>query len=274
MGRPIWKGSINFGLVSIAMQLETAVKEKTIRFHMLTKDGTCRLRQKLYCPDTNKEYDFGETARGIEVAPGQYALVEKEEIAKIKPQRGHAIEIEQFVELDEIDPIYFDAVYFVVPTGESVKAYKLLHDAIREHHRIGLARFVMHDRQHLAALRAMGRGLVLHTMHYADEVLSMDDVLPTSLSHATATAGEIKIARQLIDQMTQPADLKKFKDDYRQQMESLIEQKKMGKKTVTIADDEQAEEIPHTINLMEALKRSLEANKSRGPAHQTKRKSA
>jgi len=261
MGRPVWKGSINFGLVSIAVQLETAVREKNVRFHMLTKDGTCRLRQKLYCPDTNKEYDFGETARGIEVAPGQYALVDKEEIAKIKPTRGHAIEIEHFVALDEIDPIYFDAVYFVTPTGDSAKAYKLFQEAMRERQRIGLARFVMHDRQHLAALRAMGKGLVIHTMHYADEVLSLDDALPASLSHASPSATEIKIARQLIDQMTEPVDLKKYKDDYREQMEALVEQKKKGKKTVTISDEEDAENIPHTINLMEALKRSLEAGK-------------
>jgi DNA end-binding protein Ku len=271
MGRPVWKGSINFGLVNIAVQLETAVREKTVRFHMLTKDGTCRLRQKLYCPDTKKEYDFGQTARGIEVAPGQYALVEKEEIARIKPQRGHAIEIEQFVALEEIDPIYFDAVYFVTPAGDSVKAYKLFHDAIREQQRIGLARFVMHDRQHLVALRAASRGLVLHTMHYADEVLSLDDALPASLAHATASAAEVKIARQLIDQMTEPADLKRFKDDYREQMESLIDQKKRGKKTVVISDDEDAENIPHTINLMEALKRSLETGKSRETAHPRKK---
>lgn len=262
MGRAIWKGSINFGLVSIAVQLETAVREKQVRFHMVTKDGTCRLRQKLYCPETNKEYDFGETARGIEVAPGQYALVEKEEIAKIKPQRGHAIEIEQFVTPDEIDPIYFDAVYFVTPTSDSAKAYKLFHDAIRERKRIGLARFVMHDRQHLAALRAMGKGLVLHTMHYADEVLSIDDALPASMSHAAVSATESKIARQLIDQMTEPADLKKYKDDYREQVEALIEQKKRGKKTVSISDDDDEAPIPHTINLMEALKRSLETGKA------------
>src|SRR4051812_41622320 len=108
MGRPIWKGSINFGLVSIAIELQTAVRDKAIHFHLLSKDGTCRLRQKLVCPDTGKEFDFSQTSRGFEIAPGQYVLVDKKEINKITPERGRTIEIEQFVERQEIDPIYFD----------------------------------------------------------------------------------------------------------------------------------------------------------------------
>src|SRR4051812_22616115 len=115
-GRPIWKGAINFGLVNIEVQLQTAVREKTVRFHMLSKDGTCRLRQKLVCPDTGREFDFTQTARGVEISPGQYVLIDKKDTDKISPERGRTINIEQFVEVAEIDPLYFDAVYFVVPT--------------------------------------------------------------------------------------------------------------------------------------------------------------
>src|SRR5688572_25698685 len=116
MARPIWKGSINFGLVNIPIQLETAVREKTVSFHLLSKDGTCRLRRKLYCPDTGKEVEYADTARGIEVAKDEYVLVDEKEIEHIKPEKGRTIEIEQFVKLEEIDPIYFDRVYFVTPT--------------------------------------------------------------------------------------------------------------------------------------------------------------
>ena len=220
MARPIWKGSISFGLVSIPIQLETAVREKNVNFHMLSKDGSCRLRRKLYCPDTGKEFDYDDTASGIEVAKDRYVLVDEKEIAAIKPEKGRSIEIEQFVELGEIDPIYFDRVYFITPADNSGKSYKLLYEAMKETGRIGLSRFVMRDRQNLAAMRVMGEGLVFHTMHYQDEVLSLEDALPGTLSRIKPAAKEIQVARQLIDAMTHPLDLSTFKDEYRTQMES------------------------------------------------------
>src|ERR1700743_3382198 len=123
MGRPIWKGNITFGLVNIPVQLETATREKSVQFHRLSKDGSCRLRRKLYCPETGKEFDFGDTARGIELAKGEYVLIDEKEIKKRRPERGRTIEIVQFVKTDEIDPIYFDRVYYVVPAEGSTKAY-------------------------------------------------------------------------------------------------------------------------------------------------------
>ncbi len=262
MGRPLWKGSINFGLVSIPIQLETAVREKTVSFHMLSKDGTCRLRRKLYCPDTGKEFDYEDTARGIEVAKDQYVLVNEKEIAAIKPEKGRSIEIEQFIELTELDPIYFDSVYFITPAENSGKAYKLLHEAMKETNRVGLARFVMRERQNLAAIRVMGDGLVLHTLHYQDEVLSLDDALPGTLAKAKPAAKELTVARQLVDALTKPLDLSTFKDDYREELEQLIERKKTGKKTVAVADDHDDAPMPRTVDLMDALKRSLSAGRS------------
>jgi DNA end-binding protein Ku len=131
MARPIWKGTIAFGLVSIPIQLETAVREKNVSFHMLSKDGTCRLRRKLYCPDTGEEFDFNETTRGIEVGKDQYVIVDEKEVDQIKPEKGKAIEIEQFVKLEDLDPIYFDRVYYVTPVEGSGKAYKLLYECTR-----------------------------------------------------------------------------------------------------------------------------------------------
>jgi DNA end-binding protein Ku len=276
MSRPVWKGSINFGLVNIPIQLETAVREKTVSFHLLSKDGTCRLRRKLICPDTGKEVDFGDTARGIEVGKDEYVLVDEKELEHIKPEKGRSIAIEQFVELAEIDPIYFDRVYFVTPADGSVRPYKLLFQAMKESKKIGLARFVMRGRQYLAAMRVMGEGLVLHTMHYADEVLSLEDVLPGTLAKAKLPDKEVAVARQLVEAMTTPLDLSKFKDDYREEVEKLIERKRSGRKTVTAADDHEEEAPPATINLMEALRRSLTTKPSRisaRPAH-PRRKSA
>jgi len=266
MGRPVWKGSINFGLVNIPIQLETAVREKNVSFHMLSKDGTCRLRRKLVCPDTGKEVDFSDTARGIEVGKDEYVLLDEKEINRIKPEKGRSIAIEQFVDLNEIDPIYFDRVYFVTPADGSARPYKLLYEAMKESGKLGLARFVMRGRQYLAALRVMGEGIVLHTMHYSDEVLALDDVLPGTLAKAEPPEKEVRIAQQLIEAMTHPLDLSKFKDDYREQVEKLIEQKRSGRKTVTAADDHDEEPPPPTINLMDALKRSLDAKPGRAAA--------
>lgn len=257
MGRPLWKGSISFGLVSIPIQLETAVREKSVSFHMLSKDGSCRLRRKLYCPDTGKEFDFGATARGIEVAKDEYVLVTDKEIDAAKPEKGRSIEIEQFAELGEIDPVYFDRAYYVTPAEGSGKAYKLLHEAMKETNRVGLARFVMRERMNLAVIRVVDDGLVLHTLHYQDEVLSLDDALPAALARSKPAAKEVTIARQLIDAMTHPLDLSVVKDEYREKIEELIGRKKSGKKTVAVSDDHDDEPPARTIDLMDALKRSL-----------------
>lgn len=261
MARPIWKGSISFGLVNIPVQLETAVREKSVSFHMLSKDGSCRLRRKLVCPDSGKEVDYDDTARGIEVAKDEYVLVDEKEIEKLKPEKGKAIDIEQFVDLEEIDPIYFDRVYYVTPTEGSAKSYRLLHEAMKDSGRIGLAKIVMRDKEYLCALRVVGDGIVLHTMHYADEVLAMEDSLPGTLAKTKAATKEVQIARQLIDAMTHKLDLGEFHDAYREKLEAYIDAKKRGKKTVATNDDK--EEAPsRTINLMDALKRSLASNKS------------
>ncbi len=261
MARPIWQGSITFGLVNIPIQLQMAVHDKAINFHMMSQDGTCRLRRKLYCPETGKEFDFGETARGIEIAKGEYAIVDEKEIKRLKPERGHAIEIAQFIQQQEVDPLYFDRVYYVVPTDASIKAYKLLHEAMTRSKRIALAHFVMRERQYLSIIRPLGDGLVLHTMHYADEVLSLDDALPGALSRTKSGAKEIQAAEQLIQTMTHRLDLSSFKDEYRRQVEELIDRKKRGQ-TVEVADQPD-KPLPPTVNLMDALRRSLKST----PAH-------
>jgi DNA end-binding protein Ku len=269
MSRPVWKGSISFGLVNIPVQLETAVHEKAIHFHMLSKDGACRLRRKLYCPETGKEFDFGDTARGIELGKGHYALLDESEIKKIKPEQGKAIEILQFIELKEIDPVFFDRAYFLTPAAGSVKSYKLLYDAMKESERIALAHFVMRERQYLAAIRVLGDGLVLHTMHYADEVEAIDEQLPSSVAKSKSSSKEVQIARQLIESMTKELDLSEFKDEYREELQRLIDQKKHGK-PMRVADEPEKAAEPRTTNLMDALRRSLKTNgaNGNGRAHQ------
>ncbi len=274
MARPIWKGSISFGLVNIPIQLNTAVREKTVSFHMLSKDGTCRLRRKLYCPDTGKEVDFSDTTRGIEVGKDEYVIVDAKEIDKIKPEKGKTIEIEQFVKLEEIDPIYFDKAYYIAPADGSSKAYKLLVEAMNHSGRIALARFVMRERQNLCSLRVVGDGIILHTMHWPDEVLDIEESLPSTIAKQKTAAKEMQIAQQLIEAMTKPLKLGDYHDDYREKLEKLIQAKAKGKDTTEVYDEVEEVDTPRKINLMDALKRSLAANKPTRTTRHPRRKSA
>ena len=268
MARSIWTGRIAFGLVNVPVKLVTAIREKKVSFHMLTPDGSCRLRRKLYCPDTDKEYDFANTARGYEVAPDQYVLIDPDELDALKPEAGRTIEIEQFIDLDEIDPLYFDSVYLLLPVESGESAYGLLIRAMTEsgdQQRVGIARFVMRQKQHLAAIRVVDidgtKALVLHTMHYHDEVVALADP-PDELPKGEdkVAAKQVKVARQLIEAMTEPFDPAAFTDDYRERVEELIEAKKEGEDLHAISSDEH--EAPETYNLMEALKKSVEQRKA------------
>lgn len=263
MPRPIWKGSITFGLVNIPVQLEMAVHEKSVSFHMMSKDGSCRLRRKLYCPETGKEFDFGDTARGIEIGKGEYAIIDEKEIKRLRPESGRAIEIEQFVNLADLDPIYFDRAYFVVPAEGSARPYKLLFEAMQKSEKIALAQFVMRERQYLCAIRILGDGMVLHTMHYVDEVESIDDSLPDAVAGAKPAAKEVDIAIQLIDSMTHPLDLSEFHDKYREELEELVERRKHGE-TVKTGGEAEEKPLPRTVNLMDALRRSLQSSAPAG----------
>jgi DNA end-binding protein Ku len=255
MARPIWKGAITFGLVNVPIQMEMAVHEKTVHFHMMSSDGTCRLRRKLYCPETNKEFDFGDTARGIEIAKGEYVLLDEKEIKRLRPESGRTIEIVQFVRQDEIDPIYFDREYYVVPVDGSAKAYKLLFEAMKGRKKIALAQFIMREKQYLCTIRPIGQGLILHTMHYADEVVTPEDAIPTAVGKTKSNAREVEAAEKLIDSLTDKLDLSRFHDEYREKLEEMIERRKHGQ-TMEVSEVEDRP-VHRTTNLMDALRRSL-----------------
>jgi DNA end-binding protein Ku len=254
MARSLWSGSISFGLVNVPVKLHTVVRDRQVHFHMMTPDGTCRLRRKLYCPETGKEYDFGETARGFEVAPEQYVIIEEEEFARLKPEQGHAIEIQEFVDLQEVDPVYFDRPYYLSPGKGGDKGYKLMVDAIESSGKVGIARFVMHQRQHLAVLRVRDHALVLETMHYHDEVGDVSELdLPEKVS---VNQRERELAVQIIESMSTAFEPERYHDEYREQLEELIRERAEGEEETVLA---QAPPEPggKVIDLMEALKKSL-----------------
>lgn len=260
MARPIWSGSISFGLVNIPIKLVTASREQDVSFHMLSPDGKCRLRRKLVCPETGEEFDFGQTAKGYEVAPGQYVLVKDEELKKIKPETGRTIDILDFVEASQIDPLYYERPYYLVPAEGGGKAYRLLLQAMRNQGKVGIAKFTMRSKEYLAALRPEGRAICLETMRYTDEVVPQDDLegLPGKVE---LDKRELQAAEKLIEALVRDFEPEKYRDAYRDRVLELVESKRRGAEVKEVADDE---EPPRIINLMEALERSLK--QTRGAA--------
>lgn len=260
MARVLWKGVVSFGLVNIPIRMYTAIKDRSLRFHMLTQDGSCRLRQKLYCPETGKEYNFNETARGYEVAPDQYVLLDDEEIRKLLPESGRNIEIEDFVALEEIDPMRYNRPYYLAPAEGGGKPYRLLIEAMEKTGRVGIARFVLHNKQHLAAVRVMQGGLALSTMYWPDEVLAMKDVM--AVPDDKVDSKQVELATNLIDAMTKSFDPERYRDTYREKLAELIERKAAGKRIPLPSEPQKTAQV---VDLMEALKRSLEKSGQKAP---------
>lgn len=254
MARPIWTGTIGFGLVSVPVQLMVAVREKSIQLHLLTPDGGCRLRRKLVCPETGKEFDFKDTARGVEIAPNQYVVLDEDEVRKLRPEAGRDLEIHQFVAAGEVDPIYYDRTYYVTPAEGGARAYSLLVAVMTESKRQAVGQFVLREKEHIALLRPHDGVLVLHTLFYDDEIVPTDDVAPKRTKVATK---ELEIAQQLVGTLERPFDPSAYKDTFRAKLSKLVGSR--SKKSKRIESDE--EPPPRVLNIMDALKQSLAAKK-------------
>lgn len=256
MARALWTGSLNFGLVTIPVQLVTAVRDRDIHFHLLDEDAHCRLRRKLVCPDDNREVPYDKTVLGYEVSPDEYVIVDKKELNQLKPESGRAIQITDFVNLSEVDPQYFDRPYHLVPDEGGKHAYSLLLAAMKESGRAGIASFVMRQKQYLALIRPLGNRLGLVTMRYADEISKEAEAVKPEPARSLPKR-ELQMALQLVDSMSGEFEPGKYHDEYQEQVRSLLEQKSKGKKP-RIASA--APRGPKVINLMDALKASLAEN--------------
>lgn len=254
MAKPLWTGNISFGLVTIPVQLFSAIEDRNIHFHLVTSDGTCRLREKLVCPQTGKEYDFSQTARGYEIAPDQYVLVDPDEIKALRPESGHEIQIEKFVTLEEVDPIYMNRPYILAPGKSGEKPYSLLREGLKQSGKVAIAYFLMRDRQYLALIRVMGDALLLDTMSYFDEIRSPKDFgLP--VKPGKFEKREIDLCLQLINSLSGSFRAEDYKDEFRGKLQKLLEAKARGKKITRSPTHK--EETPKVINLVERLKESL-----------------
>jgi DNA end-binding protein Ku len=257
MARAIWSGAISFGLVNVPVKLYSATSPKSVRFHQLSSKTGARIRQKRVDPSTDEEVPFEEIVKGYEITPDRYVVIEPEELDALDPKATKTIDIEEFVDLDQIDPIYYDHSYYLAPAAGGAKAYRLLLDAMRESGKVGIGRVVLRSKQQLAALRPAGDVLTLTTMLWGDEVLSPDrlDELE-SVSETEATDRELKMAEQLIDSLSGDFEPSRFRDEYRERVLDLIERKAAGEE---IAVQPQAEEPAAAPDLMAALEASLAA---------------
>jgi DNA end-binding protein Ku len=259
MPRPIWKGHISFGLVNVPVVLYAAERRVQQGFKLIDSSNSARVRYERVNEETGEEVPWDRIVKGYEFEEGQYVLLSQEELEHASAEMTKAIEIEQFVDREEIGIRYFDRPYLVAPAGKGEKGYVLLREAIGGAGKAGLARVVIRARQYLAALVAEGDALVLELLRYADELQSVDDLeLPGSdLRRYNVTKKEIELASKLIEGMSGEWDPAQFKDEYRDALDKMIQKKIKSGQTEAIRDADEAESPPASVNFMEMLKRSV-----------------
>jgi DNA end-binding protein Ku len=274
MARPIWTGAITFGLVSVPVAMYSATQAHEVSFHQFQKDTADRIRNRRVNERTGKEVDYDDIVKGADVGGGDYVMLDADELDSVAPGRSRSLAIDRFVELDEIDPIYYQKTYYLGPgSDETAKVYGLLRDAMADSGRAAIGTLVMRGKEYLAAIRADGPLLVLQTMFFADEVRDPKSEIDGLPKAGAAKKSELSMAQQLIDSMAGPWRPKDFRDTYTDRVNDLIKKKKAGKK-VTVA--EAAPEPTEATDLFEVLRRSVEnAQKRRGagaPANGTEKR--
>jgi DNA end-binding protein Ku len=263
MARAIWSGSISFGLLNVPVKLYSAVSKQTVRFKELREGDGARIRHKRVAENDGKEVPYEKIVKGYEYAPDQYVVLTKEELAELDPKRTRAIEIQDFVDLDDIDPIYFEQPYYLGPDKGAERAYALLVQAMNEARKVAIARFVLRNKEHLAAIRPMGDVLTLTTMRFHDEVSSPNDLDGEVFEEAKPKKPEqreLEMAKQLIESLTSDFKPGQYRDEYREELLDLLERKAAGKEVVSAPTEEP--KPTKAPDLMAALEESLAAVRS------------
>jgi DNA end-binding protein Ku len=273
MARAIWTGSVSFGLLNVPVRLYSAVSRKSVSFRELRASDSSRVRHRRVAEADGEEVPYEEIVKGYEIAPEQYVVLTRDELEELDPQKTKAIEIQDFVDLDEIDPIYFDHPYYLGPDKGAEKAYALLVKAMADSNKVAIARFVLRNRENLAAIRPMGKVLTMATMRFADEVVSPDeleDVIPQNGKKIEKR--EVEMAKQLIESLSGEFEPEKYRDEYREELLALIERKARGEEVVeAVSEEPKPTKAP---DLMAALEESLAAVKGEPLAGDTKRDGA
>jgi len=270
MPRAIWSGAISFGLVNVPIKLFTATSQKDVRFHQLHDKDGARIQQKRVCSKDGEEIPLEHIVKGYEVSRDKYVVITPEELEALDPKASRTVDILDFVDLEEIDPVYYDSSYYMVPDKGATKAYALLLEAMRKSKKVAIARVVLRQKQHLVALRPLRNALSMETMLYADEVVSPDTLegLPEDVE---VTDRELAMAQQLIDSLADDFKPERYRDDYRERVMDLIERKAEGQEIVV--NEEEEEQAP-VVDLMAALEASVAAAKTRREGEPAEEKQA
>jgi DNA end-binding protein Ku len=268
MARAIWSGSISFGLVNIPIKLFNAVSRKGVSFNQIDSRTGSRIKMQRVSAVDGTEVPYEAIVKGYELSPDRYVLIEPEELDALDPEATHTIDIEEFISLSEIDPIFYDAAYYVAPVKGTEKPYALLVRAMEQEGKVAIARFVMRTKQYLAALRPKDGRLLVSTMVYADEVIPAEEISElASIDDIDVSDRELAMAKQLIDSLTSEFTPEQFRDEYRDKVLDLIEQKAAGVETVVEAPA--AVEETKVVDLLAALEASVKdarAARKRHPA--------
>jgi DNA end-binding protein Ku len=263
MPRSIWRGAISFGLVNVPVKLYSAVSKKTVRFNQLHDADGVRIQQKRVCPKDGEEVPYEHIVKGYEISPDRYVIITPEELEGLDPKKTRTIDIEDFVDLDEIDPLYYEHPYYLVPDTGATKAYKLLLTALTESNKVAIARVVIRSKEYLTAIRPADGVLTMETMLFADELVPTDELEELPDPDVEATEREVDMARQLIESLSTTFEPTKYRDEYRERVLDLIERKAEGQEVSIQPPSEEPAKVP---DLMAALEASLAEAKGRKPA--------
>jgi DNA end-binding protein Ku len=254
MASSVWKGHLTFGLVSFPVRLFSAARSETISFNLLHKADHSRIKQVIYCQAEDKPVPRSELVKGYEYEKDHYVEVDDEEIKKVAPKTAKVMELLEFVKAEQVDPIYLESSYYMAPDEGGDKPYALLFEALRETKYYGIAKVAMHNREHIVILRPNGKGVVLHTMFYVDEIRQVDEYRTDT---SQVKEKELNLAKMLIESLTAEFEPKKYTDTYRVNLQKLIQAKLEGQQIVATP----APHIAPVIDIMEALKKSLAEQK-------------
>jgi DNA end-binding protein Ku len=261
MAASVWTGYLTFGLISLPVRLFSGARGTRVAFHMLHRDDNVRIKQQLYCPEDDRVVERSEIVKGFEYRKGEYVVVEPEEIKKIEPKTAKSMEILEFVKADEVDPIYFESSYYLVPEEPGRRPYALLVEALRDSDYVAIAKLAMHNREYTSILRPYNGGLMLHTMYYQDEIRKVEGYGEIKVQPKDA---EVKVALQLVKALEAKFDPSKYYDGFEENVKKLIKAKLEGKEIPEIKKPRKPAPVG---DLMSALKQSLAQmeGKKKGP---------
>ena len=254
MAATVWRGFVSFGLVSFPVRLQVAAREKSIQFHLLHKKDLSRVKEVYFCQAEDKPLKREDLVKGYEVSKNEYVVVEQADLDKIAPKTAKVMDILEFVKANDFDPVFLDKSYHVLPDGDVTKPYALFREAMKERGQYAIAKVAMHNREHIVVMRPDGNELMLHTMFFSDEIQQVQ----VKTGSEKFSPKELKLAGQLIDTLSAKFDPKKFHDEYKTNLQKLIDQKQKGER-VTVSKSEKPAAV---VNILEALRKSLAENKS------------